>query len=95
MKTKLIVELHKSGDYNNRYTTFIAAHNEGVTTLSIESLKLYAQSEKKLNPDKNIDAYKDSADDSLLYISEDGGKTFTMTIQLIRQFPLIPQSQHH
>jgi hypothetical protein len=85
-KTKFKVDILKSGTYNSPILKMIASHNEGRVLLSIPDFISYNILEKAQFPaSANLfEIERDVFDEQTKFnVSEDGGKTFTLTIEEI------------
>ena len=80
MKTKISVEIHKSGENNHLIVDHIAANNEGqvnvnyeylLTALAMQRVKYSTINKELCMLPTGINEYS---------ISEDNGKTFTLTL---------------
>lgn len=89
MKKKLNVRLHKAGSENNSLTRLIANYNEGKSQISPRDLEGYFMVMNGIYT--NIGNYllvKDT-EPNTYHVSEDGGETFTMTIEWVEVFELV------
>ncbi len=84
-KTKFKVDLHKSGMENASLLAAVANHNNSIVPISIVDLQSYMQVRKAMFPSSNDGYYatRSQESESILNISEDGGKTWTLTIEEI------------
>lgn len=83
-KTKFNVDIHKAGTSNsNNILLALGNHNGGIVPLCLEDFISYAQFEKAKYPFTNEGFYieRDETEPHILHVSEDGGKTWTLTIE--------------
>lgn len=85
-KTKIGVEIHKTGKLNAELLQIVSAHNEGIIDMSAPySLIGYIRGTKGKYPDlhKNADLIMDETGSDIAdtwHVTEDNGKTFTLTL---------------
>lgn len=89
-KSKYNVTIHRNGSENEMILRAIASHNEGLIPVSIEDLMGYVQTKRAMFPliYSGHTAIKDDEKDYVLNISEDGGKTYTLTLEYCEVFEL-------
>lgn len=83
-KTKFSVELHKAVTGNsNGILLAIGNHNGGIVPLCIEDFISYVQVERAKYPHSNEGFYikRDDSEPHIIHVSDDAGKTWTMTIE--------------
>lgn len=82
-KTKFSVDIHKNGGNNLSILTAIGNHNGGKVPLCLDDFISHAQFEKAKYPSANEGFYieRDDTEMGVIRVSEDGGKTWTMTIE--------------
>lgn len=83
-KTKFSVEIHKTLTGNSSGILLaIGNHNAGRVPLCIEDFISHAQFEKAKYPAMNEDFYieRDDAESNVIHVSDDGGKTWVMTVE--------------
>lgn len=78
MKRKLSVELFKNGSENDVLTRLVANVNEGKSSIEPLDIMGYLETRKATYP--TVSDYKYKEEGYTLYISEDGGKSYTMAI---------------
>ena len=84
-KTKFKVDIHKDGSENNQLLTVIGNHNSGKVPVSLVDIQSYMTVRRGLMPYSNgcYFATRPEGSNSTLLISEDEGKTWTLTIEEI------------
>lgn len=83
MKTfKIGVEIHKHGDKNGNILQAVANHNEGKIVLSHHDIMGFLRLNRAMFPNLSSSQYTSTYDciNCILRISEDDGKTFTLTL---------------
>ena len=91
MSKKLNVKLIKSGSENDILTRWIANYNEGneKALISPRDLEGYLNTRNAVYPTiGNLKLVVDHSEPNTYHISEDGGKTFTMTIKWTEVYEL-------
>lgn len=85
MRSQYFVRIHKNGYQNAAILKMVAKHNEGVEPFSISDFLSFQSIHRALDNDteKNFCIERDETDDSTFRVSEDGGKTFTLTIRKV------------
>ncbi len=81
--TKYNVSIHKPGSENNNLLTIIGTHNGGLFPVGLMDLVSYATTTKAKYPEamKGFQITVSPEDENTLLVSEDGGKSFTLSIQ--------------
>lgn len=90
MKKTIKVQLHKSGSENDFLTRLVANVNEGKGEVSIWEILGYISCEKAAFPSikSGLGAYYHPENNNIMNISEDGGKTFTMTLEFCEVYEI-------
>lgn len=81
MKTKINVEIHKNGSENDVILKAISNHNEGLCNILLNDVAGYIHTRKAMYP--TIHKYHTDSGENNLHISEDGGKTLTLSLQWV------------
>lgn len=89
-KSKYNVTIHKFGGENENILRAVANHNDGIIPISVEDIQGYIQTRRAMYPviHSSYAAIKDDEKDYILNISEDGGKTYTLTLEYCEVFEL-------
>ena len=84
-KIKFKPDLHKEGDETDNIIRIIAAHNSGNNPVSLIDIQSYMSCRKAILPisGKGYFATRPADNENILHISEDGGETWTLTIEEI------------
>lgn len=82
METIKILNVYKNGSLNGNILSIVASNNENTQPVSILQLSNWVHVQKAIFPAlySNVKSNYD-ADEHILYISEDNGKTHTMALQ--------------
>lgn len=78
MRTKISIEIHKAGSENDVLTRMVATVNEGRAQISMGEIAAYLNVRNAIYP--TIHKFASMPEDGSLLISEDGGKTYTITL---------------
>lgn len=81
--TKFKVDIKKFGFQNAALLRMIGKHNGGEVPTSLPDLISFESHQKALDNAKDFTIERDEEDKNILNVSEDGGKTFTLTIEEI------------
>lgn len=83
MRTQYFVRIHKNGYQNAAILKMVAKHNEGIEPMGISDFLSFQSIHRALDNDteKNFCIERDETEDTTFRVSEDGGKTFTLTIR--------------
>jgi len=96
-KTKFSVDIHKDGSNSEAIFKAIGSHNGGIVPLCIEDFISYAQFEMAKYPSAQKGFYivRDDTEFNVIRVSEDGGKTFTITIEerIIHELDPLPSDE--
>lgn len=84
-KTKFRVDIHKQGSENDSILKAIASHNGGKAILCTSDFISFATFYTAMYPTIKDGFYieRDDADENKLHVTEDKGKTWTLTIEEI------------
>lgn len=95
MRTKFKIDVHKSGSDTDMFVKAIAAHNEGKVFLSLgDFISFYSVYRAiYLLAKKDFYVERDEMQENIVRVTEDGGKTWTLTIEEIELEELIPEPQ--
>jgi hypothetical protein len=90
-KTKFKVDIRKSGSNNDEILKLVSVHNEGKSILSIPDFISYAICRAALLPFTNgeFEISRDPNYNNIFNVSEDGGKTTTLSIEEIELHELV------
>ena len=89
MQKKLNVKLMKSGSENDVITRMIANYNQGKVDCSPRDLEGYLITRNAMFPTiNNYKLVKDNEEPNTYHVSEDRGKTFTLSIEWVEVFEL-------
>ena len=91
MNKKLNVRLMKSGSENDAITRLIANYNEGQykAQISPRDLEGYLATRNGIFPVTcDLKLVKDELEPNVYHISEDGGKSFTMSLEWVEIFEI-------
>lgn len=97
MKKKINVKLIKSGSENDAITRLIANCNEGQekAQISARDLEGYLNTRNAMYPTvTNNKLVKDEEESNTFHISEDGGKSFTMSIEFVEVRELVTSDDY-
>lgn len=85
MKKNFNVKIHKTGSLNDMILRVVGNFNDGKAAISLVDIQSYVTFNKSAFPSLYDGYYatRDEDDDSILRISEDGGESFTLTIEEI------------
>lgn len=78
-----VLDIHKHGTFNSAILKMIAKHNGGQCPMSIPDLLSFGQIQQSLINASNLVIERRDGDENTFDVSEDGGKTFTLTIEEI------------
>lgn len=84
MKKKISVEIHQPGETNDTILRAVASFNKGDQRLSLVDIVGWLNLEKCAFPSirKGIITQWQTEPDTRIHISEDNGKTFTLTLSM-------------
>ena len=93
-RTKFKVDIHNTGMCTDEVLKLIGCHNSGKSYLSIPDFISYGVITAALYPATRggITIDRDDEESRIFYVSEDGGKTKTLTIEEIEVFELVESS---
>lgn len=85
MTTKFTAAIHKYGNQNSAILKMIARHNEGIEPMGIADFLSFQSIQRSLDNDteKNFCIERDENDECTFHVSEDGGKTVTLSVREI------------
>ena len=87
MKKRLKIDFLKTGAENENLTKIVASHNGGKCPVSLDDIASWLWCERGRWPSVNLEADKyakrEETEPNKLFITEDGGKTFTCIIEEI------------
>jgi hypothetical protein len=89
-KNKLNVVIHKTGTANNNLLDSIGNYNEGKIDFSPRDLEGWFTVEKAYLPTTRKDhcLIKDETEPNLYHVSEDGGKSYTLSIEWVEVYEI-------
>ena len=81
MKTKISVDIHKSGQENDFILKAVANHNSGKAIFRYLDLIGYCSMQNAVYPSiREMETIKTEDKFPVIHVSEDKGKTFTLTL---------------
>ena len=89
-KSRYNVTIHKTGVHNGNILTAVSNHNEGIVPVDIKDFQSWLQVWRAIFPTVYWGLVAITEDDAphILYISEDGGATYTLTLEYCEIFQL-------
>jgi hypothetical protein len=90
MKKKINVKIHKNGDTSRVLLDSIGTMNEGKVIFSARDVEGYINIQKAFTPTmgKGYCIIPDKDEPNTYHISEDGGKTFTLSLEWVEVMEL-------
>lgn len=93
MKKKINVVIHKAGSDSDKFVRLIGRYNEGHSDLSVPDIEGFINTYNVMwHPVSSLKIVKDETEPNTYHISEDGGNTFTMSLEFVEIFELEPQT---
>jgi hypothetical protein len=91
MKTKIKVDIHKSGSENDQILEIVANTNSGKAPIELEDMVGYLKC-RRANYPIIKGGVNCKVEDSKLHITEDDGKTWTLTLEWTTVVELEPEN---